>query len=47
MLHVPTLDGLLDADVGVVDQAEKMGDHMPYMISTELVMMRPTARRQL
>jgi hypothetical protein len=37
------LDDLHDAEVGVVDRCEKVGDHMLYMISIELVMMQPMA----
>jgi hypothetical protein len=32
-----TLDDLLGADVDVVDRDEKVGNHMLYMISTELL----------
>jgi hypothetical protein len=42
MLDTPTFDDLLGADVGMVDRGKKAGDHMLYMISIELVMLRPT-----
>jgi hypothetical protein len=42
LMEAPTFDVLLGADVGMEDRGEEVGDHMLYMISTELVMMRPT-----
>jgi hypothetical protein len=42
MLDTPTFDNLLGADVGMVDRGKEVGDHMLYMISIELVMLRPT-----
>jgi hypothetical protein len=42
MLDTPTFDNLLGVDVGMVDRGKKVGDHMLYMISIELVMWRPT-----
>jgi hypothetical protein len=37
MLETPTLDDLLNADVDVMDRDENMGNHMQYMILTEVV----------